>query len=133
MKLVKKLPDPFPLTDGNRVASVEDWKVRRSETEGVDDDWANPEGTSVSVLATQPIYDFLKVADRNAIAEEDAKALMMLCDECFFGCSREADLSQTLPQTSSPDTLFDWDSPLQPRGFLWGSSERTRYIGRKPE
>jgi endo-1,4-beta-xylanase len=92
-------------------------------TEGIDDHWANPEGTSVSVLATQPIYDFLNVADRNTISyrdgghthsEEDAKALMMVCDECFFGCSREAGLSQTLALTPSTDTLFDWNSPPRP-------------------
>jgi hypothetical protein len=89
-------------------------------TEGVDDDWANPEGTSVSYLATQPTYDFLNVSDRNAIfyregghahTEEDAGALMVLCDETFFGSKREVDLSQPLPQTPSQDSLFDWDAP----------------------
>ena len=89
-------------------------------TEGIDDHWANPEGTSVSFLATQPIYDFLDVSDRNAICyrpgghdhtEEDASALVALCDESFFGHSRQMDFSRPLKDTPAAETLFDWTSP----------------------
>jgi hypothetical protein len=89
-------------------------------TEGVDDAWANPEGTSVSYVATQPVYDFLRVSDRNAIfyregghdhTEEDAKALMKLCDERFFRIARNTDFSRPLPQTPPSDELIDWDKP----------------------
>jgi hypothetical protein len=89
-------------------------------TEGVDDDWANPEGTSVSYLGTQPIYDFLNVGDRNTIfyrsgghdhTEEDAAALVAVCDEHFFCVSLTQDLSKVLPQTPPTDQLFDWVTP----------------------
>ncbi|MEE2752631.1 MAG: hypothetical protein VX910_01510 [Candidatus Latescibacterota bacterium] len=89
-------------------------------TEGIDDDWANPEGTSASYLATKPIYEFMNVSDRNAIfyregghehTEEDGAALMVLCDETFFDQERLVDLSKHLPQTPSRDNLFDWDVP----------------------
>ena len=37
------------------------------QTEGRDDLWANPEGTDASFSATQPIYGFLGVPERNGI------------------------------------------------------------------
>ena len=89
-------------------------------TEGIDDHWANPEGTSVSYLATQPVYDFLGVPTANTISyregghehtEEDVAFLMDLCDETFYGIERRTELSSVLPQTPSLDQIIDWSTP----------------------
>ncbi|HAA77725.1 TPA: hypothetical protein DCE37_21665 [Candidatus Latescibacteria bacterium] len=88
-------------------------------TEGTDDTWANPEGTSATYLATQPVYDLLGVPERNTIAyrdgghdhtEEDAQALVDLCDETFFGVPRSRDFGKTLPP-SEAGSLFTWSTP----------------------
>ena len=89
-------------------------------TEGVDDAWANPIGSSATYLATQPIYDFLGVSASNMISyragghaqtEEDAATLAMVCDEAFYGVPRSTTLDQVLASTPDPDTMFEWSAP----------------------
>lgn len=89
-------------------------------TEGIDDHWANPTGTSVSYIATQPVYDFLGVPDLNTIhyragghdhTEEDAAALMALCDETFFDQPRSMNVSQPLDGTPKLEEIATWDRP----------------------
>ena len=84
-------------------------------TEGFDDAWANPIGTSATFLATQRVYDLLGVPERNCIhyrdgghthSEEDAACLIALCDETFFGAPRSLDLSQIHPETPPTDTFL---------------------------
>jgi hypothetical protein len=90
-------------------------------TEGVDDHWANPAGTSATYLATQPVYDLLGVPDRNTIyyrdgghdhTEEDAAALVTLCDETFYDQPRSQNLSEPLPGTPKLEDLADWSNEL---------------------
>ncbi len=89
-------------------------------TEGGDDAWANPIGTSATYLATQPIYDFLGAGAMNMIAyregghaqtEDDAVALAMVCDEALYGVPRSVEMDQVLPETPNPEALFEWTPP----------------------
>ena len=90
-------------------------------TEGFDDAWANPIGTSATYLATQPVYDFLGVPAANAIAyrpgghaqtEVDASHLASLCDEVFFGIERVERLDVVLPETPPRERFMGWRAPL---------------------
>jgi len=72
-------------------------------TEGIDDEWANPKGTAVAFLATQPIYDFLKVSSKNGIyirsgghhqSQEDFEALRIFADWHLFGLVPSNDFPQ---------------------------------------
>lgn len=89
-------------------------------TEGDEDHWANPAGTCASFLATEPVYEFLGVPERNGIhfhpgghhqGEEDIEALLDFADWQFFG--GEAGRSfKRLPRGSETfPTLFRWKPP----------------------
>jgi len=89
-------------------------------TEGEEDEWANPEGTCVSFLATQPVYDFLGVPEANGIrfrpgghdhTPEDLEALADFADAAFFGRPSTEDFKRLLrPQPSFP-AAFAWRPP----------------------
>lgn len=87
-------------------------------TEGEDDAWANPLGTSASFLATQPVYNFLGAPDANTIhyrpggheqTEADMAVLIDLCDETFFGAQRSVKLNRALDGVPE---CFEWSAPL---------------------
>jgi hypothetical protein len=89
-------------------------------TEGTTDEWANPEGTCVSFLATEPIYQFLDVPERNGIyfhegghthTEEDATALVAFADEHFFGIPTTTNFKTLLPNKAEFPTAFSWTNP----------------------
>lgn len=189
MKLIKQLPDPFVMQDGQRVTTVEHWHRRREEiksmmlnmqygtmpgppenvtvrscaaktlksgstqtllhfeftpqkqssqitfgfdqhflmglvaprpllrTEGKADDWANPEGTCVSFLSTEPIYDFLSVPDRNSIhiregghyqGEEDEAALLAFANWHLFGIQPQINFKTLLDDTLEFSACCNW-------------------------
>jgi hypothetical protein len=90
-------------------------------TEGADDDWANPIGTSASYLATQPIYDFLGAAGNNLVVygeggqdqtEGDAQNLMAVCDEALFGIVKSKSMNDIVAGAPALDRVFDWVSPV---------------------
>ena len=81
-------------------------------TEGSGDDWANPEGTCASFLATQPVYDFLDAPDANGIhiregghhqGEEDIDALREFADWHLCGVAPSRDF-HAIP---FPAEMFD--------------------------
>ena len=89
-------------------------------TEGTTDEWANPEGTCVSFLATEPIYDFLNVPDRNAIyfhqgghthTEEDATALVSFANKHFFGTETTTPFKTLLRDDPEFSAAFSWTKP----------------------
>ena len=89
-------------------------------TEGLGDDWANPEGTVVAFLATQPIYDFLQVPDRNGIqiregghyqGQEDFEALRLFADWQFFDLQPAQDFKDFPFELSEVTDYFDWQQP----------------------
>jgi len=89
-------------------------------TEGTTDEWANPEGTCVSFLATEPIYQFLNVPERNGIyfhegghdhTEEDAAALVAFADAHFFGTHTTTNFKTLLRDQSEFPTGFSWTHP----------------------
>jgi dienelactone hydrolase len=84
-------------------------------TEGLEDLWANPEGTQISYLAAHEVYDFLGVRDRIGIAYRpgghehgmtDWVALLDFSDWQLFGKQ---------PGRSFHDLPF----PNAPRPFSW--------------
>ena len=89
-------------------------------TEGTTDAWANPAGTCASFLATEPIYDFLGVPERNGIffhegghdhTEEDIAVLADFADTYFFGVPLEGRF-KSLPQDQAErPAAFDWARP----------------------
>jgi len=90
-------------------------------TEGTTDEWANPEGTCISFLATEPIYQFLKVPERNSIyfhegghdhTEEDAAALITFADTYFFQTSASTNFKTLLKEKSEFPECFSWASPV---------------------
>ena len=90
-------------------------------TEGTIDEWANPEGTCVSFLATEPIYDFLGVPERNGIyfhsgghdhTEEDVAALAQFTDAYFFGIALEGNYKNRLSDGTESPTAFEWGKPF---------------------
>ncbi|HIO49243.1 TPA: hypothetical protein EYN23_18095 [Candidatus Poribacteria bacterium] len=89
-------------------------------TEGRDDLWANPEGTYASFSATQPIYDFLGVPERNGIhiregghyqGEEDSGALLAFADWHFFNLSPKHCFKGLLQEGMEFPTFFRWTHP----------------------
>ena len=92
-------------------------------TEGIEDEWANPKGTAVAFLATQPIYSFLKCPSKNGIyvrpgghyqSQEDFEALRVFADWHLFGLFPTDDFPHTnfhqLPfNTDELRKCFDWD------------------------
>jgi len=89
-------------------------------TEGTTDHWANPEGTCATFLATDPIYDFLGVPDKNGICfhegghhqgEEDVDALVAFADWHFFGIEPERSFKELLCEKDRFPTFFRWARP----------------------
>jgi len=89
-------------------------------TEGTTDEWANPAGTCISFLATEPIYDFLGVPKRNGLffhqgghdhTEEDIAALASFADDYFFGVPLEGSFSRLPQDQAELPTAFDWAKP----------------------
>lgn len=89
-------------------------------TEGTTDHWANPKGTCAAFLATQPIYDYLGVSERNGIyfhegghhqGEEDIDALLAFSDWHFFGTQPEHSFSHIPYEESTFPTIFHWAHP----------------------
>lgn len=89
-------------------------------TEGTTDIWANPEGTCVSFLATEPSYDFLGVPERNGIYfhegghyqnEEDSGALLAFADWHFFGIESKCNFKELLYDKTEFPTFFRWTYP----------------------
>lgn len=89
-------------------------------TEGTTDHWANPEGTCGSFLATEPIYEFLGVPERNGIHfhegghhqnEEDAGALSAFADWHFFGIKPEISFKNLLYKKEKFPEFFNWNCP----------------------
>jgi hypothetical protein len=90
-------------------------------TEGTTDEWANPEGTCVSFLATEPIYQCLNVPDRNGIyfhegghthTEEDATALVAFADAHFFQVPSTTNFKTLLRDKAEFPTAFSWANPI---------------------
>ena len=86
-------------------------------TEGTTDYWANPEGTCASFLATEPIYEFLGVPERNGIyfhegghyqGEEDSGALLAFADWHFFGIKPECSFKELPYEETEFPTFFRW-------------------------
>jgi len=86
--------------------------------EGLEDHWANPLGTQQVWRATQPVFDFLGVPERNVLhvrpgghdtTEEDWLTLLDYCDHFFFG----KPLKTPTPLIPFPDAPrpFSWKAP----------------------
>jgi len=91
-------------------------------TEGTVDEWANPAGTCISFLATEPIYDFLGAPERNGIyfhdgghdhTQEDFVALATFADAHFFGISSEMSFKNLLSEKTAFPTAFEWAKPTR--------------------
>jgi hypothetical protein len=86
-------------------------------TEGTTDVWANPKGTCVTFLGTEPIYHFLRVPDRNGIhfhegghaqTEEDAASLVAFADQHLFGIESTTHFKQLILDETLRPTFHDW-------------------------
>ncbi len=81
--------------------------------EAIDDLWANPFGTQMTTQAVQPVFDFLKASDRNAIlfrygghsmTPGDWEALIEFADYVFFGKQRVRDfMFRPFPDLTIPE------------------------------
>lgn len=87
-------------------------------TEGTTDHWANPAGTCAAFLATEPVYDFLGVPERNGIyfhagghhqGEDDIEAMMDFADGYFFGIDTGRAFKALPFEQEQWPTLFRWD------------------------
>ncbi|GAB4313317.1 MAG: hypothetical protein Kow0069_14310 [Promethearchaeota archaeon] len=92
-------------------------------TEGFVDVWANPEGTCVNYLATQPVYDFLGARERNGIHfrdgghghwDADVDALVEFADWHLFGVPPTRRFDQLVYDASEFPKAFDWEAPALP-------------------
>lgn len=90
-------------------------------TEGTTDTWANPEGTCVTFLGTEPIYEVLGVPDRNGIhfhegghthTEEDAAALVTFADWHLNDLEPTLDFKQLIITEDQHPSLEHWAIPL---------------------
>ncbi|MBD3186898.1 hypothetical protein GF325_08740 [Candidatus Bathyarchaeota archaeon] len=88
--------------------------------EGREDEWANPEGTSCTFLATQPIYDFLGAQTCNGIhfrkgghefSEVDRAALARFAEWHLFGVEPDRSFSRLVLAPASLPGFIDWDAP----------------------
>ncbi|MBN2150127.1 MAG: hypothetical protein JW839_01650 [Candidatus Lokiarchaeota archaeon] len=88
--------------------------------EGIGDVWANPEGTSCAFLATEPVYEYLGVPDRNGVNyrlgghehnDEDREALMRFAEWHFFGIPPGRSFKDLVVQKDDVPALFDWRAP----------------------
>ncbi|MHA1369294.1 MAG: glucuronyl esterase domain-containing protein [Promethearchaeota archaeon] len=89
-------------------------------TEGSEDWWANPEGTCCAFLATEPVYEFLGVPERNQCfirpgghfqGHEDMMALVSFADWYFFGKKQERVFKDLVYEKGKFPTLFKWTKP----------------------
>lgn len=89
-------------------------------TEGNSDTWANPEGTCISFLATQPIFDFLNVPFQNGIyfhegghahTEEDTEVLLEFSNTIFFNKPTKINFKNLLYGEREFPKAFRWKKP----------------------
>ncbi|NMC08266.1 MAG: hypothetical protein GYA24_23875 [Candidatus Lokiarchaeota archaeon] len=89
-------------------------------TEGILDEWANPKGTIVAFLATDEIYKFHGVPDRNQLAlragghaqtHEDLLALLSLANWHFFGVSQERVFKDLACEPATIPPFMNWKCP----------------------
>ncbi len=86
--------------------------------EGLGDLWANPLGTQQMWRATQPVFDFLGVPDRNAVyfrpgghdtTMGDWSALLDYCDHFLLG--KPLRVEQAPLPSPEAETPFRWQTP----------------------
>ncbi len=86
--------------------------------EGNEDWWANPEGTSCSFLATQPVFDFLGTSDCNQLFirsgghqhnHEDMMAMLSFANHYFFGIPQERIFKDLMHPINQMPDLFSWE------------------------
>ncbi len=89
-------------------------------TEGDLDTWANPEGTYCSYIATEQIYEFLDVSNRNQLffhkgehmhSKEDVAALRSFADWYFFDIPQERIFKDSVLKEFDFNQVFDWKKP----------------------
>ncbi len=71
MKLIKELPDPFIMNDGQRVATVEDWNRRRVEIKAMmlNSQYGTMPATPGSVTVTASAPETLDAGDGNRVEQ----------------------------------------------------------------
>jgi hypothetical protein len=89
-------------------------------TEGILDEWANPKGTEVAFLATEEIYKFHNVPERNQLAlragghnqnHEDMLALLSVSNWHFFGVPQERTFKDLVCEPNKLPPFMDWSCP----------------------
>jgi len=89
-------------------------------TEGILDTWANPRGTAAAFLATQEIYKFHGVPERNQLSlragghahnREDMLALLSVANWHFFGIQQERVFKDLLCELRDFPPFMDWSCP----------------------
>ena len=89
-------------------------------TEGILDTWANPRGTAAAFLATDEIYKFHGVPDRNQLAlragghtqnHEDMMALLSVANWHFFGVPQEHVFKDLACDPKEFPPFMDWRCP----------------------
>jgi hypothetical protein len=89
-------------------------------TEGILDEWANPKGTEVAFLATEEIYKFHGVPERNQLAlrpgghtqnHEDMLALLSVANAHFFGIRQERIFKDLLIDPKDFPPFMSWKCP----------------------
>jgi len=89
-------------------------------TEGILDEWANPRGTVVAYLATEEIYKFHGVPERNQLAlragghtqnREDMLALLSISNWHFFGVQQERIFKDLVCEPDKLPPFMDWKCP----------------------
>ncbi len=90
-------------------------------TEGILDEWANPQGTAAAFLATEEIFNFLGVPENNQLAlrpgghtqnHEDLLALLSVANAAFFDVPQERIFKDMVCEPSKFPRFMDWKSPL---------------------
>jgi hypothetical protein len=90
-------------------------------TEGILDQWANPKGTAAAFLATEEIYKFHNVPDRNQLAlragghtqnHDDMTALLSVANWYFFGVPQERVFKDLACDLKEFPPFMDWKCPV---------------------
>lgn len=89
-------------------------------TEGMRDEWANPVGTAAAFLATEEIYKFLGVPERNQLAlrpgghtqnHADMLALLAVANATFFGVPQDRIFKDLACDFAALPPIMDWTCP----------------------
>ena len=89
-------------------------------TEGILDTWANPRGTAAAFLATEEIYKFHGVPERNQLAlragghahdHDDILALLSVANWHFFGMQQERTFKDLVCEPRNFPPFMDWSCP----------------------